>query len=208
VNNGQPYACCPLGKSSMFPFLVYDSKERKLMILGNADCRGDLEDPLRLGDEKCANPGWALWQIPDGGFNMFCCLPGQYGYWYESLGQDAVGMCSVSKILPQGSTPGVQFNNGDGSVSSKGNQTIHLPRPSPTPAPTCDIVHYGWSLQVDDEKGCTEGSNICGYGGACCPDGLNCGTVIGDSEVPVCCVPGNPDCRGMFLFRQLQLCLS
>lgn len=78
------------------------------MGIGNADCRGDVEDPLRQGNELCANPGWALWQIPDGDYNMFCCLPRQYGYWYKYLGQDAVGMCSISNILPEDSTPAVQ----------------------------------------------------------------------------------------------------
>lgn len=127
---------------------------------------------------------------------MFCCLPNWYGYWYKDLGQDAVGQCQSSKDLPEGSTPAVQFNNGDGSVNSAGTQVSALPTATPTPAPTCDILHYGWSLQVDDASGCTEGSNYCSYGGSCCPSGLNCGTVIGDSEVPVCCPPGNPDCRG------------
>jgi hypothetical protein len=163
---------------------------------GNADCRGDVEDPTRKGDEKCANSGWALWQIPDGDYNMFCCLPGWYGFWYSDLGQDAVGQCQISKDLPEGSTPAVQFNNGDGSVNSAGTQVSALPTATPTPAPTCDIVHYGWSLQVDDAAKCTEGSSLCSYGGACCPSGLNCGTVIGASEVPVCCPPDNPDCRG------------
>ncbi|KAH8592463.1 hypothetical protein B0O99DRAFT_238889 [Bisporella sp. PMI_857] len=137
---------------------------------------------------------------------MFCCLPGQYGYWYKSLGQDSVGMCSKSSILPENSTPAVQFNNGDGSVSPDGVQLEALPTATPTPAPTCDIIHYGWSLQVNDEGGCTEGSKLCPYGGSCCPSGLNCGTVIGDSEVPVCCVPGNPDCRGDVEGLWPQLC--
>lgn len=185
VNNGQPFACCPLG---------------------NADCRGDVSDPERKGNEKCANSGWALWQIPDGGFNMFCCLPDQYGYWYKQLGQDAVGQCSTSSVLPEDSEPAVQFNNGDGSVSSEGVQLTELEVPPATPAPTCDVVHYGWSLQVDNEAGCTEGSNLCSYGGSCCPSGLNCGTVIGDSEVPVCCPPGNPDCRGDVEGLWPQLC--
>jgi len=185
VNNGQPFACCPLD---------------------NPDCRGDVSDPLRKGNEKCANSGWALWQIPDGGFNMFCCLPDQYGYWYEALGQDAVGQCSSSNILPVDSTPATQFNNGDGSVSPEGVQLVELVVPAATPAPTCDVLHYGWSLQVDSAAGCTSGSDLCSYGGSCCPKGLTCGTVIGDSEVPVCCPPGNPDCRGDVEGLWPQLC--
>jgi hypothetical protein len=137
-----------------------------------------------------------LWQIPEGGFNTFCCLPGWYGFWYADLGQDAVGQCQESNELPEDATPAMQFNNGDGSVDSSGTQVSALPTATKTPAPTCDILHYGWSLQVDDESGCTEGSDYCSYGGSCCPSTLNCGTVIGDSEVPVCCPPGNPDCRG------------
>ena len=127
---------------------------------------------------------------------MFCCLPGWYGYWDKSLGQDAVGQCQASKDLADGMLPAVQYYDGDGSVNSAGTQVSALPVATPTPAPVCDIVHYGWSLQVDDAAGCTEGSSLCSYGGACCPTGLNCGTVIGDSEVPVCCPPDNPDCRG------------
>lgn len=80
-------------------------------------------------------------------------------------------------------------------MDSKGNQLTALPVPPPVHAPTCDIVHYGWSLQTNTSS-CTPGSSLCSYGGACCPSGLTCGTVIGDSEVPVCCQPGNPDCRG------------
>jgi hypothetical protein len=176
------------------------------MGIDNADCRGDVEDPTRTGNESCANTGWALWQIPDGDKNMFCCLPDHYGYWFPSLGQDAVGMCQSSPDLPEGSLPGVQFNNGDGSVDSNGTQIIALPVPAPTKAPTCDIVHYGWSLQVSDSSQCTEGSNYCSYGGSCCPSSLNCGTVIGASEVPVCCHPSNPDCRGDVEGLWPQLC--
>jgi len=40
--------------------------------------------------------------------NMFCCLPDQYGYWYKQLGQDAVGQCSKSPVLPEDSEPAVQ----------------------------------------------------------------------------------------------------
>lgn len=183
VNTGQPYACCPLD---------------------NPDCRGDIETVRALNEtENCVNSGWALWLIPDGGYNRFCCLPGQYGYWYKSLGQDAVGQCSNSSTLPEGSTPGQQVNNGDGTVDSLGNQIIALNYTKPDPAPTCDIIaKYGWSLQIngtDDDYGgvCTTGSSQCSnYAGACCPDTLNCGTVIGDAEVPVCCPASNPDCRG------------
>ncbi|KAG9247329.1 hypothetical protein BJ878DRAFT_477489 [Calycina marina] len=185
VNDGQPYACCPIG---------------------NADCRGDVEDPAREGNESCANTGWALWQIPDGNYNMFCCLPDKYGYWYPALGQDAVGQCTANGTLPADTEPAIQFNNGDGSVGANGTQITALPVPDPVPAPTCDVVHYGWSLQVDDESGCTNGSNYCSYGGSCCPSGLTCGTVIGDSEVPVCCQPGNPDCRGDVEGLSPQLC--
>lgn len=160
--------------------------------------------------EACANSGWALWEIPDGGFNRFCCLPGQYGYWYKSLGQDAVGQCSDSSTLPDGAIPGAQQNNGDGSVDSTGAQVSALPSATPTPAPTCDIIaSYGWSLQINGstDGGCTAGSSQCSnYAGACCPDTLNCGTVIGDSEVPVCCPADMPDCRGAVEGLWPQVC--
>lgn len=170
-------------------------------IIENPDCRGDVETVRALNaTEACANSGWALWEIPDGGYNRFCCLPGQYGYWYKSLGQDAVGQCSNSSTLPDDATPAVQQNNGDGSVNSLGVQVSALPSPTPSPAPTCDIIaKYGWSLQINGtaDGGCTAGSRQCSnYAGACCPETLNCGTVIGDSEVPVCCPASNPDCRG------------
>jgi hypothetical protein len=78
VNIGQPYACYPLGT---LPFLMERERAGSDQIIDkdNADCRGAVEDPAREGNRKCANSGWALWQIPDGDY-MFCCLPGWYGY--------------------------------------------------------------------------------------------------------------------------------
>ncbi len=94
-----------------------------------------------------------------------------------------------------GALPATQVDNGDGSVDSKGDQLSALPTPTPRPAPVCDIIHYGWSLQTSSDS-CTAGSHMCPSGGSCCPDSLQCGTVVGDSEVPVCCPADNPDCRG------------
>jgi hypothetical protein len=171
--------------------------------------------------DKCANSGWALWHLPYGGgfsdnrglnatnttLNSFCCLPDQYGYYFPRFGQNAVGQCTKSNILPNGALPAVQDNNGDGSVAADGTQLSTLPKPAPTVAPTCDLVSYGWSLQKAPTDSCQTGFNQCSnYAGACCPTGLNCGTVVGDSEVPVCCPPENPDCRGDVQGLWPQLC--
>lgn len=85
----------------------------------NPDCRGDVEKTT--DSDKCANSGWALWHIPSGGYNHFCCLPGQYGYWYSSLGQNAVGQCSDTSLLPNKSTPAVQV------IGSRGNLQLNVP---------------------------------------------------------------------------------
>lgn len=196
-----------LSVSWLFDEFLFIFPFTNIIFIDNPDCRGDVEKTV--DSDMCANSGWALWYIPDGGYNSFCCLPGQYGYWYPSLGQDAVGQCSSSSTLPTSALPGTQVNNGDGTVDSSGVQIVALVAANETcdgygickstaePAPTCDVIHYGWSLQSNTST-CTTGSNLCSYSGvnACCPEGLTCGTVIGDSEVPVCCPPGNPDCRG------------